>query len=420
MTTTTVTSRDQRRRSSTSWMKLPKLALRGAKRSAGGVLDDKLENATPCKLLELPSELLINVLSNLDLDDLFALRRTNRALNEIITTSGSDVARYWASYKLEQIPRLLGQVPIDGQHWQHVLRQTRRWNNASNSAEVIKTYIQYKTLLYHNAQRNIRFAPVAKRIRERMTPSLFLISAYLSHIKALILDLASSDDLSVECQAHVDAHTIAMLEGIPVCDLRTLHYMWLFLLWLLNTLISRPTYAGTIERTVRGWTADPLDRCSLARILVFGNLPAIKKLLQLRDYNERRKWALNFLKSLEPEGTVKWAEHWAKLDVGLNDAPTAAQARKGIRMDIHMHCLWTQGAQLVFEKAGDEYALEEDEKKPSANNTVRLLADLAGYDLFHATVPPDYDDESSRQSSLREVDLERSRTLSVDATSVAE
>ena len=92
-----------------------------------------------------------------------------------------------------------------------------------------------------------------------MTPLLFILSAYLSRVKALVLDLASSDDLSVECQAHVDAHTVAMLQGTPIYDLRMLHYMWLFLLWLLNALIARPTYAGTIERTVRGWNADPLD-----------------------------------------------------------------------------------------------------------------------------------------------------------------
>ena len=161
-------------------------------------------------------------------------------------------------------------------------------------------------------------------------------------------------------------------------------------------------------------------RCSLARILVFGNLPAIKKLIRLRDYNERRKWAQSFLKSLDPEESTKWAEHWAGIDVGMDRVVTAIQAKKAIRMDVHMHCLWIQGAQLVFNKSGEDYALMEDEKKPSANNTVRLLADLAGYDLFHARVPHDYEDESSREPSVEGVGLDRARTSSVDETVQAE
>ncbi|GAM83236.1 hypothetical protein ANO11243_012220 [Dothideomycetidae sp. 11243] len=262
---------------------------------------------------------------------------------------------------------------------------------------------------YHNAQRNIRFAPVAKRIKERMTPLLFTLSAYLSRIKVLVLESTWQHDSAVDCNAQIDVVTTAMLRGVPACDLKTLHYMWLFLLWLLNTLISRPTYAGTIERTFRGWTADPLDRSSLARILVFGNLPAIKKMLNCRDYVERRKWAQGFLKSLEPEQSIKWAEHWQALDVGLDLLPSENQAKQAVKVDLHMQSLWTQGAQAVFEELGEESALLEDEKKPSANNTVRLLADLAGYDLFHASIPPDYEEDDQGGSSIRGSSLDQTQ-----------
>lgn len=223
-----------------------------------------------------------------------------------------------------------------------------------------------------------------------MTPLLFVISAYLADIKSLVLDLASRDDSSIDYQEEVNAHTEAMLSGMPPDDLKSLHYMWLFLLWLLNTLISRPTYAGTIERTVRGWTSDPLDRTSLTRILIFGNLSTLRKLIQLRDYNSRRKWAQTFLKTLDPDETIKWAEHWQDLDVGVEPAPPAERAARAMKLDMHMQCLWTEGALRAFESAGEENALMDDERGPSANNTVRLLADLAGYDLFHSSVPQDH------------------------------
>ncbi|KAF4556304.1 Hypothetical protein D9617_1g081800 [Elsinoe fawcettii] len=397
MSTTSVTMMKERRSSSLPWIKVPRLALRGAKRKQSDAILPT--NATTSPLLDLPNELLIHIISNFEFEDLLNLRGTSRSLNSIIIAPESGIARYWARYHLEHIPKLLGQKPEEGQHWQYILRQNRRWQIASTFADVVKDYIQYKTFLHANAQRNLRFAPVARQIRRRMIPLLFMISTYLSQAKSLVMDLADSDDISVECQAHMDAMTSAMVEGIDLADLKEVHYMWLFILWLLNSILSIPTYAGTLERTVRGWTADPLDRCSLAKLLVVGNLPAVQKLVKLRDYKERRRWAEGFLRGLSPDESTKWSQRWRDLDVGLDPVPLDIQAKKALKMDIHMHCLWMQGAEMVFEKAGGDHALMDDERKPSATTTVRLLADLAGYDLFHAPVPHDYGSNSSSSSS---------------------
>ncbi|KAG8630288.1 hypothetical protein KVT40_001907 [Elsinoe batatas] len=398
MSNTSVTMTKERRSSSLPWIKVPRLALRGTakRKQSDAVLPI---NAMNSPLLDLPNELVINIVSSIELVDLLSLRGTNRALNSLMTSQDSDIARYWSRYQLEHIPKLLGQKPEDGQHWQYILRQSRRWQMASTFADVIKDYIQYKTFLHANAQRNLRFAPVARQIRRRMIPLLFTLSTYLSQAKSMVLDLADSDHVSIDCEAHMDAMTSAMFEGVDLADLKEVHYMWLFILWLLNSILSVPTYAGTLERTVRGWTADPLDRCSLAKLLVLGNLPAIQKLVRLRDYKERRRWAEGFLSSLNPDVTSKWAERWKDLDVGLDPLPLNVQAKKAMKMEINMQCLWMQGAAMVFEKAGGDHALMDDEKHPSATTTVRLLAELAGYDLFHAPVPHDYGEENSSSSS---------------------
>ncbi|PNS21389.1 hypothetical protein CAC42_1168 [Sphaceloma murrayae] len=421
-TTTTMTMVKERRSSSLPWIKVPRLALRGAKRKQS---DPAPLAATQTPLLELPNELLNTILSNLDFRDLLTIRSLNRAFNSLVTDNDSDIARYWARYHLEHIPKLLDQKSEAGRHWQFVLAQNRRWEMASDLADIIRDYIQYKTFLHSNAQRNLRFAPVAKQIRERMIPLLFTISTYLSQSKALVMNLADADGISGECQASMDAQTFAMLSGMDLPDLKELHYMWLFLLWLLNSITSIPTYAGTLERTVRGWTADPLDKCSLARLLVLGNLPAVKKLVKLRDYKERRKWAEGFLKCLNPDESVKWSKRWQELDVGLDPVPIEVQARKAIKMDIHMDCLWMKGAEMVFDKAEGEHVLMDDEKRPSATTTVRLLASLAGYDLFHSPVPQNYggshdgsDANGSSSSSTREGSLHDGQDDRVDGQPV--
>lgn len=150
MTSSIITAPDERRRSSAaSWVKIPRLALRGAKRGGrSDSIDVTTEDPpTPCKLLELPSELVTAIFDSLELGDVFALRSTNKAFNALVTATGSDVSRYWVKYKLNEIPRLLGQQPQGGEHWRFVLQQTRRWRQSDELADLIKEYIQYKTLL---------------------------------------------------------------------------------------------------------------------------------------------------------------------------------------------------------------------------------------------------------------------------------
>ena len=197
----------------------------------------------------------------------------------------------------------------------------------------------------------------------------------------------------------------------------TLHYTWLFLQWLLKTLICRPSYAGSIERTIRGWTADPLDQASLIRILIYGNLPAVKKLIRLRDYNERRKWALSFLNALDPDSTVKWADNWAEIETGLDMVPSESQAKQALKINLPIHDLWIEGAAAVF-RTEAEHELADDERTPTASNTVIWLGRLAGFDIFSQTAPRQNsitidNDDASSGSSLRSFHINRTRTGSI-------
>lgn len=148
MATATETATRERRGSIKPRIRLPKLALRGARRKQSESQIEAPQSAAPCRLLELPSELLINVVSNLHFADVLALRRVNRSCNLSITERDSAIARYWARHGLSHIPKHLDRLPDDGRYWQYVLSHARRWKAASDLASDVRDYIQYKTLLY--------------------------------------------------------------------------------------------------------------------------------------------------------------------------------------------------------------------------------------------------------------------------------
>ena len=174
------------------------------------------------------------------------------------------------------------------------------------------------------------------------------------------------------------------------------HYAWLFLEWIFNSILSRPSYAGSLERTVRGWTSTPLERSSLIQVLVHGNLTAVKRLFALKDYGERQKWSMGFLRKLSPEtNSLAWSSAWDSLDLRHGIVPSRAQATAVMRGPGKTDSLWTRGAARRLLAQGVE--LEDNELHGNVATTMRFLSDLAGFDMFHDQPPIDLLDEEESE-----------------------
>ncbi|KAL1303208.1 hypothetical protein AAFC00_006628 [Neodothiora populina] len=418
----------KRRKSSVTSLKAMTLPFRSSKRKDMEMPATHAETAHS-SLLSLPTEIQIQILQYCSFDDLCALRATSREVNQFVTGPYSSVSRYWISSKLHPVHRLYP-VPPAGDLWTYLTAQMHRWNVARHLAEMIAYHIQYRTLLlvqrqssspilsasilaalllpgayagqtnYHSAMKQVRFQPVALRLRRKMTPLLFTLSHYLS-----------------SCQQNLQSSQIAFyLSGEPTTfwngieaperytaytrdQLFSTHYCWLFLDWMFKSLLSRPSYAGAIERTMRGWTSTPLDAPSLTQVLVHGNLSAIKTLMRLKDYGERKKWARNFLRTLDPEQSLQtWASAWENLDMRPQQQqkdsalPTRAQATAILRGPGKADVLWTRGAARRLSALGIE--LDENELHGNSATTMRFLTDLVGFDMFHEPPPEDLREDS--------------------------
>lgn len=290
---------------------------------------------------------------------------------------------------------------------------------------------------YHMTKKHARSHPIARRITKRMTPLLFTFSHYLTSSQRTLLtsppciSLASSHQPSsfwstLESPDHYALYTRDQLFQT--------HYTYLFLSWTLRTILNRPTWAGTIERTVRGWTTSPLDAGALTQVLVHGNLRAIKQLMRLKDYGERKRWAHSFLRGLDPElNPLGWKHAWQYLDmcsespsstsssfgptttkaaaspsypspypspsssssfISISSIPskTQAQALSAGPTKADANSLWTPGAATTLRtKYGIE--LEDNERHSNAATTIAFLCDMAGFDLFRESMPEGFGED---------------------------
>lgn len=95
-------------------------------------------------LIELPIELLSDVVSRLSFHDILNLRASSKALNYLLR---EDVMlRPWAQRHLRPVQAQLS--PALSLHlWNHVLEQERSWSIAQNTAAIMVDYINRKVLL---------------------------------------------------------------------------------------------------------------------------------------------------------------------------------------------------------------------------------------------------------------------------------
>lgn len=242
-----------------------------------------------------------------------------------------------------------------------------------------------------------------------MTPLLFIIGHYFSSCQRILLEELDRTAGSATFDEEFQEKTHSVFTAYSKQNLLSTYYMWLFLSWLFNQIMNRPSYAGSVERAVRGWTAEPLDSPSLTVMLIHGNMSGVKDLLKLKTYNERRKWANAYLKTLHPDQNVRWAEKWRSLDLVTEQQPTKDQVMFALIPRMHLDTVWMAGARPALTEIGLE--LSDLESRGSAAMTVRFLSDLAGYDLFHEDPPPAHildEEEEENEEEQRAEEQEQS------------
>ncbi|OQO01736.1 hypothetical protein B0A48_12773 [Cryoendolithus antarcticus] len=87
-----------------------------------------------------------------------------------------------------------------------------------------------------------------------------------------------------------------------------------FISWLVQQLLHRPSYAGFIERTLRGWHGDALDLTTFEWYLLLTNIFGLTQILQAKTYKERKNVVVNGLRQLDPKASVRWRERWREVE----------------------------------------------------------------------------------------------------------
>ncbi|MCJ1226332.1 hypothetical protein MMC12_002982 [Toensbergia leucococca] len=132
-----------------------------------------------------------------------------------------------------------------------------------------------------------------------MRPLLLMIFHFfenyrIARTKSNNMDRAiTSEDELVEVETRI-------MELYEPNDLYQAHAMYKFLILVITRKLRPPTYAGKMERSLRGWRQKPATSAEMAKLVVLGGLEAVAEVVKCDSYRARRTTLDKFLSRVLP------------------------------------------------------------------------------------------------------------------------
>lgn len=131
---------------------------------------------------------------------------------------------------------------------------------------------------------------VAKNMTLKMQPYLLMLFHFLETYRAELVEAVKTCDISVEnvreaTHRQAEAHVVRQYNGHVIHDLVSLSRL---LIRGIGRKQLRPSsYAGMLERRLRGWSTKPASEEQCMRLFVIGGLESVYMVISLPDYSKR-------------------------------------------------------------------------------------------------------------------------------------
>lgn len=250
-----------------------------------------------------------------------------------------------------------------------------------------------KDTLRHTSQRQ---REMWASVYEKMIPLVFGVGYFLDEHRRVLLE---RDLGRIRPRSHV-GYDICATPGIPVHEKRILDrldrplrlhffYMYCFILQVLMRKLRPPTYAGSVEKVLRGWHGRPACVEDVAFVLILGGVGAVAKLLACENYSERRRLLHSFITRLSPHENAHWRKHWRDLGVTshalLDDIPCSSI---GI---TQLDQIWAPLVAEGMRPQSMEFTQHEKDRYEQVMASRNFVNEFMGYDILRGR-PADDDD----------------------------
>ncbi|KAK6069740.1 hypothetical protein SCUP234_10495 [Seiridium cupressi] len=260
--------------------------------------------------LALPNELKIQIIASLPLSDILNLRSASRSWHAMVSFNELPITRYHIEHHIPAYALRLYPVPdIPQVNFHYLCGIWHRLHVAAKLAFLICEWVIKELFLRKTAAQRLEFAQQQERMRRRLIPLLFTAFHFFETYRDLHVKFVQEHGYGLSKMPYTTNPIEAQI--MTVYDDNTLLHVHQIFPMMVAAFIRRlrpPSYAGRIERTLRGYFRDqPADEI-YATALCVGGLRQVEKFWEIKGYSARRtavdRWYNSLTKeSLEPTPT---------------------------------------------------------------------------------------------------------------------
>ena len=244
----------------------------------------------------LPGELQIAVLLYVDVDVLFALRMSCRAFFDVIQTHQSPIVRNILRQRDNTAAGTIlypSPSPRSSATWDFLLQLVHRGSVVRKLAQKIVEFIMVKIYICKTKEQMKEFA---HNLTKTLSNLLMYISHFLESYRAALVRARDQLPDGVFPNHHRVQRQI--IERYDLQNIYLAHAMFNLLAMVVYRKLRPPSYAGNLERKLRGWSKEPATREDVVKLLVIGGLDEVKRVIEHKTYAERREALDIYLRSI--------------------------------------------------------------------------------------------------------------------------
>ncbi|KAI9717405.1 MAG: hypothetical protein M1812_004757 [Candelaria pacifica] len=250
----------------------------------------------------LPNELQVQIFCELQFADILSLRTTSRSFLELITISQSPIVRHYIKYDIPAFLLKIYPSPAPSNaRLAYLIGIQYRLRVCSSLAGRLADFFTAETYGHRTESGRQKFQPHRDRMWRRMIPRLFVIFHFLESYRASLTShlLNAAKPLQGAERDNPQYLQIEIIDSHSPQTLLVVHEMYRLLLRSFSRKLRPPTYAGRLERSVRGWKKPPPSEDDIVKVLLAGGLPEVNRIFHVQTYAERRRSIEDFVRVID-------------------------------------------------------------------------------------------------------------------------
>ncbi|PSS07107.1 hypothetical protein M430DRAFT_192859 [Amorphotheca resinae ATCC 22711] len=240
--------------------------------------------------LALPNELQEHIIAPLPIHDILSLRLVSKSFHGLVALNESPIARYHVAHSLPPYALRLYPVPNRTDINLHYLCSIWHRLHVSSKLSAMIARQAVKEIFLRTTPAQLKeFEPQHRRMRQRLMPLVFTLFHFFETYRDLHVRHLLANGTPLNQQAFVlnpiECQIMAMYDDQTLLKV---HQAWTLIISSFSRRLRPPSYAGRIERSIKGYLKDRPPDEVYTTILMIGGLRQAQRFWETKRYNIRR------------------------------------------------------------------------------------------------------------------------------------